>query len=319
MKKLAVAVFIMVFGLVTVVSASSILETQKVPKGERHDMKEIIPAQAKWEKVAEGNDRDGRFMEGINFDENGQIWMVSPPTKEILTVEGASVTTELETEVEPVGAKFHQDGRLFTTNRSGELKAFHPETGENTTIVSEFNKSDLQPLNDLVFDEEGGVYFTEPGDSHATNPTGRVFYLPPDGGNGELELHLDNIAYPNGIALSADGQRVYISEFATNRIISVPSKTAKDQREVPFVFAQLEGGIGPDGLAVDKEGNLYVAHFQAGEIVVLDKDGFQYGTIRLPEDVGTFVTNLTFHDGHLYITESSRNEVWRVKVANNGL
>nr|WP_313771817.1 SMP-30/gluconolactonase/LRE family protein [Neobacillus niacini] len=86
-----------------------------------------------------------------------------------------------------------------------------------------------------------------------------------------------------------------------------------------FVFGQFEGGIGPDGLAVDTEGNLYVAHFQAGEVVVLDANGFKYGTIRLPEDAGTFTTNLTFHNGYLYVTESLKNEVWRIKVKKKGL
>ncbi|MER2047657.1 MAG: SMP-30/gluconolactonase/LRE family protein, partial [Solibacillus sp.] len=80
-----------------------------------------------------------------------------------------------------------------------------------------------------------------------------------------------------------------------------------------------EGGIGPDGLAVDAEGNLYVAHFQAGEVVVVDANGFKYGTIRLPEDAGTFATNLAFHDGYLYVTESSKNEVWRIQVKKKGL
>jgi gluconolactonase len=153
--------------------------------------------------------------------------------------------------------------------------------------------------------------------SSATKPIGRVFYLPPN--SKEPILFQEGIAYPNGIAISANGQRVYISEFATNRIISVPSKEAKDARETPFVFGQFEGGIGPDGLAVDKEGNLYVAHFQAGEIVVLDPSGFKYGTIRLPKDAETFTTNLTFHNGYLYVTESLKNEVWRIKVKKEGL
>ncbi|MFB3170127.1 SMP-30/gluconolactonase/LRE family protein [Neobacillus sp. 179-C4.2 HS] len=141
--------------------------------------------------------------------------------------------------------------------------------------------------------------------------------MPPN--SKEPILFQEGIAYPNGIAISANGQRVYISEFATNRIISVPSKEAKDARETPFVFGQFEGGIGPDGLAVDTEGNLYVAHFQAGEIVVLDASGFKYGTIRLPKDAETFTTNLTFHNGYLYVTESLKNEVWRIKVKKEGL
>ena len=52
---------------------------------------------------------------------------------------------------------------------------------------------------------------------------------------------------------------------------------------------------------------------------ILDASGFKYGTIRLPKDEGTFTTNLTFHNGYLYVTESSKNEVWRIEVKKEGL
>ncbi len=55
-------------------------------------------------------------------------------------------------------------------------------------------------------------------------------------------------------------------------------------------------------------------HFQAGEVIALDSNGFEIGTIRLPKEAGLLATNITFHDGYLYISESSKNEVWRIKV-----
>ncbi|MGF6953123.1 gluconolactonase [Neobacillus sp. B4I6] len=317
MKKRALALTVLIILsliTVTVVGAKSLYVTKPVPKGERHSISEIVHPSSKWEKVAAGSG----FMEGINFDRSGNIWMVSPPTGEIIKVEDNKLSIiEKYAGLLPVGAKFHKDGRLFITDVTGTLYAYDPTTGDRTTIVDSYNGSPLKGLNDLVFDQDGGLYFTEPMGSSATKPTGRVFYLPPN--SKEPVLFQEGIAYPNGIAVSADGQRIYISEFATNRIISVPSKNAKDARETPFVFGQFEGGIGPDGLAVDTEGNLYVAHFQAGEIVVLDASGFKYGTIRLPKDEGTFTTNLTFHNGYLYVTESSKNEVWRIEVKKEGL
>ena len=256
-------------------------------------------------------------MEGINFDRKGKIWMVSPMTGEVMTVKGDKVVTVGEKSTMPVGAKFHKDGRLFVTDVTGGLYTVNTSTGERTLLIDSFEGVKFKGLNDLVFDETGGLYFTEPIGSNALNPTGRVFYLP--AGKTEPIIFAENIAYPNGVALSADGKRVYISEFDKNRIISVPSLKTEKSPETPFVFGQFEGGIGPDGLAVDNKGNLYVAHFQAGEIVVLDANGFKYGTIRLPENAGTFVTNLAFHKGYLYVTESSKNEIWRIKVENKGL
>jgi gluconolactonase len=80
----------------------------------------------------------------------------------------------------------------------------------------------------------------------------------------------------------------------------------------------LAGGWGPDGDAVDSKGNLYIAHYGAGEVVVIDPNGFMIGTIALPSSAGNQTTNLAFHGGYLYITEAGKNEVWRVKVNNPG-
>ena len=138
----------------------------------------------------------------------------------------------------PVGAKFHKDGRLFITDVTGELYAFAPDTEEKTLIADSYQDTPFRGLNDLVFDENGGLYFTEHIGSSATEPVGNVYYLPPNG--TEPVLFAENIAYPNGIALSADGQRVYISEFGKNRILSIPSMNAEELRKCPL-FAYLEG------------------------------------------------------------------------------
>lgn len=183
-------------------------------------------------------------------------------TNELLTVNNDEV--QFVTTVNgAVDAKFHQDETLYITSIIGELVKYDPKTDQLSRVVNTYNG-----LNDLVFDQNGGLYFTEPMGSQALKPVGKVYYLPP--GEKEPVLFADNIAYPNGIAISADGNRVYISEFDKNQVLSVPSITAEASPETPFVFAQFEGGIGPDGLAVDAEGNVYVAHFQAGENVVLD-------------------------------------------------
>ena len=312
-KKLGVTIAVLIalcLVTVTFVGAKSLYETKKVPKGERHSISEIIHPSAKWEKVVDGA-AESRFMEGINFDRNGAMWMVSPMSNELLKVERNKVNS-VEEIPGAVGAKFHKDGRLFITSITGNLFAYDPKKGTTETVLSGY-----KGLNDLVFDERGGLYFTDPIGSDALNPTGTVYYLNPE--TEEVEVFADGIAYPNGVAISADGNRVYISEFGKNRIVSAPSKAAAASPETPFVFAQFEGGIGPDGVAVDREGNLYVAHFQAGEIAVVDASGFKYGTIRMPEGAGTFTTNLAFRDGYLYVTESSQNEVWRIKVKKEGL
>jgi gluconolactonase len=299
-------------GIVVVIAVCMVLPVfSSMAQQSRHSMSEICD-NCKWEKVA----TCAGFMEGINIDRSGQIFMVGCMTGDILKVEGDKCVTIGKTPA-PNGAKFHKDGRLFVTDRSAGLIAIDTKTGKSMTIVNTFNNDPFKALNDLIFDADGGVYFTDPGGSSAFNRIGKVFYLPP--GSTKAELVLSGLAYPNGVALSADGQRVYIAEFGVNRIVSVPTKTAKNKLEPPFVFANLEGGIGPDGLAVDSEGNIYAAHLEAGEVVVIDSRGFSYGGLRLPEGAGQGVTNVALHGGYLYAVEGFKNEVYRMKIKKNKL
>lgn len=277
----------------------------------RHTISEICD-DCTFEKVA----TCAGFLEGINIDRSGQVFMVGCMTGDILKIEGDKCVA-IGKAPAPNGAKFHKDGRLFVTDRSAGLIAVDTKTGKYTTIVNSYDGRPFKALNDLIFDEDGGIYFTDPTGSNAFNRIGRVFYLAP--GATKAELLLSGLAYPNGIALSANGQRVYIAEFGVNRIISLPSKKAKNKLEPAFLFAQLAGGIGPDGLAVDSEGNIYAAHLEAGEVVVLDADGFPYGAIRLPAGAGKGTTNVAIHGGYLYAVEGFKNEVYRVKIKKNKL
>jgi sugar lactone lactonase YvrE len=286
--------------------------------GTRHNISEIVAPESLWEKVVIFD--GGGFIEGLNFDRDGQLWMVNVLTGQILRLEGDKAVPVGDKYQMPNGAKFHKDGRLFVADSQGELYTFNPSTGERVFLLNKYNYEHFRGLNDLIFDDDGGLYFTDPPGSHVTNAIGRVYYLPP-GKDAKLQVFQNNIAFPNGVALSADGKRVYIAEFDTKRIIAAPSvKATGNSPEAPFVFCQLDsGGNGPDGLAVDTEGNLYVACFLAGEITVIDPNGVKYGIIRLPDSAGRIVTSIAFHDKYLYVSESSKNEIWRIQIKKEGL
>jgi len=48
-------------------------------------------------------------------------------------------------------------------------------------------------------------------------------------------------------------------------------------------------------------------------------NGDYHGPIRLPEGAGSNPTNLAFHNGYLYVTESEKGEIWRVKTKIPGI
>jgi sugar lactone lactonase YvrE len=106
---------------------------------------------------------------------------------------------------------------------------------------------------------------------------------------------------------------VSVVESAAKRVLSI-GLAAPGVPSWSEVAAYLPG----DGLAVDIADNLYVAQPRGGGVTVLDRDRLAIGSISLPPEAGSRTTNLTFHDGHLYITEARKNEVWRVEVKKPG-
>jgi gluconolactonase len=265
----------------------------------------------------------GGFLEGATFDRSGRLWGVDLLTGNLLRVdENRECRVEGNTGGQPNGAKFHRDGRLFVADKLLGILAFDPSDDSVEVIADSYRGERIRGTNDLVFDAEGGLYFTEPYGSSALDPDGRVFYLPPTGPGGQagrLSVLVGGLAFPNGIALSADGANVYVGEYAKKRILSVPSASSTSEFDVAHVATYTEGGIGPDGIAFDEGGNLYAAIFQGGEVRVIGADRFHYGSIRLPNGSGTFVTNLAFYEDYLYITEASEGRIWRVRVETRGL
>jgi len=138
---------------------------------------------------------------------------------------------------------------------------------------------DGQPLrgpNDLTLDQKnGGFYFTDPGGSDDKKLIGTIHYV--DKG-GRTHLVAGGLAFPNGIVLTPDGKRLLVAESKKNRVlvyeVESPGKVGPMK-----VFADLPEKQGdqidnqPDGMCLDSEGNLYVAHYGMRQVQVLSPEG----------------------------------------------
>jgi gluconolactonase len=216
----------------------------------------------------------------------------------------------------PRGLKFHKDGRLLGADPARGIFVLDPATGALSDYAREFQGERFAGPNDLVFDKQGGLYFTDPGSgptrSSLLSPTGSIYYVSPEPAK-EVRRLASGLAVPNGIALDASEQFLLIAESAAKRIISIRLSGPGAPSFSSVVF-YLQGAPTADGIAFDAEDNLYVAHARAGEVIVLDPDRLLVGTIVLPPEAGRMPTNLAFHGSYLYITEAAKNEVWRVEV-----
>ena len=86
------------------------------------------------------------------------------------------------------------------------------------------------------------------------------------------------MAFPNGIVLVPGGKRLLMAESKKNRILEFPV-LAPGKVGQYRVFAELPAKSGdqvdnqPDGMCLDADGNLYVAHYGMKQVQVLDPQG----------------------------------------------
>ena len=98
----------------------------------------------------------------------------------------------------------------------------------------------------------------------------------------------NDLHYANGIALGADGKRLYVNELEAGRVISFAigdDGSLSDRRLFVRVGVVDEpSGIGayPDGIKLGPDGNFYIGQYSKGRIVVVDKDGKFVKAIDVP-------------------------------------
>ena len=117
--------------------------------------------------------------------------------------------------------------------------------------------------NDLVFGPDGLLWFMDPG---APDPCVRTLDL----STMELETVLRGIDFPNGLAFGRDPEELYVADSASGDIIRF--RRVQGRMGDARVHARMPGAS-PDGVAFDRDGNLYVAGFESDEVVVFDPAG----------------------------------------------
>ena len=171
-------------------------------------------------------------------------------------------------------------------------------------------------MNDLIFDAQGNLYFTDQGQSGLHDPSGRLYRLRP---GGQLDLLLANVPSPNGVALSPDGRVLYLAVTRGNCVWRVPLLPDGSVAKVSQFFTSY-GPSGPDGLAVDADGRLFVANPGLGYVWVLNHRAEPVQVLRGAE--GSSTTNLAFGGPAgrtLYVTDSTQGRVMKAEMSVPGL
>src|SRR5918993_5139361 len=146
--------------------------------------------------------------EGPAFDRDGNLYFVNWLSSSIVRLTPDGIASEFfKTGGIPAGLAFNRDGSLYVADEGDDIHGvLRIADGQATIVVNSYEGQPLNGANDLVFDRDGILYFSDPWRSSAENPIGGFYRHFPD---GTLELLDYGLAFPNGVALSADGTAVF--------------------------------------------------------------------------------------------------------------
>ncbi len=216
------------------------------------------------------------YCEGIVFDHAGNGYVSHGKFVTKVTPDGKK-SQWLDSGGAPNGHKVLADGTHLVCD--GELHAVLHVSADGKVIGKASEKCGDKPLrgpNDLTLDvKHGGFYFTDPGGSDDKKPIGTVHYVDD---KGVTHLCAEGLAFPNGIVLVPDGKRLLVGESKKNRILEYPIESPGKLGPLK-VLCDLPAKAGeqidnqPDGICLDSEGNLYVAHYGMKQVQVVAPDG----------------------------------------------
>ncbi|GJD46680.1 Lactonase drp35 [Methylobacterium cerastii] len=246
-----------------------------IPPGER-DLQSVV-AQA-WFKVSD----EGVPLEGPSFDRAGDLLFTDAGTGRVLrlTADKRLTTVVPTNDLNLGGLAIHKDGRIFAAGtggfKRGTIVSVRPDGSDMRTVIP---PEAGYVVNDLVFDAEGGFYFTDFRGT-STDPKGGAYYVAPD--LTTVTPILPNLALANGVALSPDGKTLWVTEFGRNLLHRVDLADATTPTPLGTAVAYHFTGPPPDSMRADSDGNLYVALYGQGRVLAFNRNGIPIGQVLLP-------------------------------------
>ncbi len=292
----------------------------------------LVPPEAVVETVASGFDwvegpawdRSARALLFSNIPENA-VYRVRPHEPAAIFLKPAGYTGNAPfagREPGSNGLAFDPDGRLVLCEHGDRRIARLERDGRKTTRADRYQGKRLNSPNDLVFKSDGSIYFTDPpfGLPRAFDDPGKelpfqgVYRLSPE---GALTLLTRELTAPNGIGFSPDEKTLYVSNAEKEHAVWMAFDVLEDGtlgKSRVFFDATAWARAGkkgvPDGLDIDRDGNLFAAG--PGGIHVIAPDGTHLGSFEI--DVPA--ANSAWGEGYLYIAADTA--IYRVPVTTKG-
>jgi sugar lactone lactonase YvrE len=240
-------------------------------------------------------DRDGNLY-ALNLHADGNVARVRPDGTAELFVELPKGST-------PNGTRFHSDGSMLLADYTGHNVLRVDRKSKAVTVWA--HEARMNQPNDLAITRNNTLFASDP---NWGNNTGNLWRIGPD---RKVTLIEANMGTTNGIEVSPDEHHLYVNESIQRRVWRYelhPDGSVSNKK----LFAQFFD-FGMDGMRCDRRGNLYIARYGKGSVVVLSPEGKPIREIQLK---GKNPTNLTFSKDYktVYVTIQDRGMLEKFSV-----
>jgi gluconolactonase len=280
-------------------------------------VRELLPEECLIEQVATGFG----FTEGPVWCGNHLLFSDIPMNRVIrldLRREGPEVTTFRSPSGNPNGSTLDNSHRLINCEHSGRRVTLTEIDGTVRVLADSYNGGRLNSPNDVVVKSDGSIYFTDPpfglpnGTEFKEQPCNGVYRIAP---NGELSLSIDDFDRCNGLAFSPDESVLYINDTFRQHIraFDVAADGSLSNGRV-FIEMQSEEPGAPDGMKVDRMGNVYCTG--PGGFWIINPEGKCLARVFPPEPP----SNMAWGDSDwrtMYLT--ARSSVYRIRFLVPGM
>lgn len=225
---------------------------------------------------------DDHILEGISFAQDGSLVFCDVSQSKVMRVSpDKKLSTVVTLPYPPAGTAFAPNGQLYIAAQNfdkgiGGIFTVDPTTHQLAEVIAP--ELGYQP-DDLVFDHQGGFYFSDFAGT-STDRRGGIYYYPAS--HQGVQPVMRNMAKANGVALSPDDKVLWATETGRNLLyrseLSQPAEVSITGTSTPYYFT----GPAPDSMRVDVDGNVYVAMFHQARVLVFNSQGIPIGQILLP-------------------------------------
>ena len=261
-----------------------------------------------------------RFPEGPIATPDGSVLLVEIERQTLSRVApDGTITVVAKTGGGPNGAAMGPDGKIYICNNggftwgeskmglmatgtpddyeTGSIDRVDIATGKVERLYTSADGQQLRGPNDIVFDRTGGFWFTDLGKfwSHGRD-YGKLCYGRADGSSCTIGAR--PMLSPNGVGLSPDEKTVYVAESATARLyafdLEEPGKVVRSDKRTGHGGRMIYASPvwrSFDSMGIDAEGNICVASFGLGGILVISPEGRE---IEFVETDDVMTTNICF-------------------------